>query len=360
MPALTLREALTESEERTQLSTYAVLHREGPLTCSRPVGRPDVDFFPSLSEQTSPPAFVACVDHGELWADELKSVIVVRGGAVLADISPGYYEDVSDEWIRSVAASEPRHFFGALAPVTLRPNWSSSYYHWMFEALPRLRLLKESAWPVDAFAIHDATEPFHDETLDAMEIGGERLLRLQSAARIESERLIVTPVLPATAPQWVCEFLRDTFLPVDPVRRCERIYVSRERAMRGRRVENEVEVIDALRGKGFVATDLAGLSVRQQAELFAGAQCVIAPHGGALTNLVFCTPGATVIELFAPTYLHPLYWMISNRQSLKYHYFVGLGETASVWDEWSRTGGLDSLWIDVAGLIAFMEEIGIG
>jgi hypothetical protein len=356
---LTLREALADSEERAQVKAYAVLRGREVLRSSPPLGRPAVNFFPSLAEVTSPAAFVASVTEGELWADELNSALVGPGGAVLKDVSPGYEAGVTDDWTRGVAGLEPVRFSGALAPVTLRPWWAMSYYHWMFEALPRLHLLQESGWAVDAFALHEATEPFHQETLDAMGIGGYRLLRLESAACIKADTLLVTPVLPTTAPQWVCGFLRHTFLPANTGHGRERIYVSREGARRGRRVENETEVVRALEGRGFVAVRLEGMSVRSQAELFANAQCVISPHGGALTNLVFCRAGTTVIELFAPTYLHPLYWMISNRRGLTYHYFVGSGQTRSVWDEWSTTGGLDSVAIDPAGLLAFMSEIGI-
>jgi capsular polysaccharide biosynthesis protein len=356
---LTLREVLTDPEGRDQVSAYAVLRREEVLRSSPPVGRPAVDFFPSLTEVKSPAAFVACVRECELWADELNSALIGPGGALLRDVSPGYEAGVGDDWTRGMPRIEPECFAGALAPVTLRPWWATSYYHWMFEALPRLHLLQESGWVLDAFALHEATEPFHHESLDALGIGGDRLLRLESPVRIKADTLLVTPVLPTRAPQWVCAFLRDAFLPANPGHGRERIYVSREGARRGRRVENETEVVRALEERGFVAVGLEGMSVRSQAELFANAQCVISPHGGALTNLVFCTAGTTVIELFAPTYLHPLYWMISNRRGLKYHYFVGSGQTAPVWDEWSTTGGLDSVSIDLAGLLAFMSEIGI-
>jgi capsular polysaccharide biosynthesis protein len=91
-------------------------------------------------------------------------------------------------------------------------------------------------------------------------------------------------------PEWVSRFLRDSFLPlIKPehlVQRAPRLYVSRAGAM-WRSVINEQEVMARLSPLGFVKTTLEGLSVLQQVALFAQAECVIAPHGAALANLVF-------------------------------------------------------------------------
>ena len=43
----------------------------------------------------------------------------------------------------------------------------------------------------------------------------------------------------------------------------------------------------------------------EQVDAFAAAQVVVAPHGAALGNLVFCPPGVRVLELFAPRDVNP-------------------------------------------------------
>jgi len=47
----------------------------------------------------------------------------------------------------------------------------------------------------------------------------------------------------------------------------------------------------------YVSADYARLSPQEQARLFHDADVVIAPHGGALANLIFCRPGTRIIEL---------------------------------------------------------------
>jgi capsular polysaccharide biosynthesis protein len=65
------------------------------------------------------------------------------------------------------------------------------------------------------------------------------------------------------------------------------------------------------------------MSVAEQAACLAAAKVVVAPHGAGLTNLVFCTPGTKVIEIFSPAYVPYCYWMISNLCGLEHYYLIG-------------------------------------
>ena len=72
--------------------------------------------------------------------------------------------------------------------------------------------------------------------------------------------------------------------------------------------------------------DPGRLTVREQIDTFAAAQVVVAPHGAALTNLAFASPGVRVLELFAPDYLNPGYWsIVSNLPDTRYRYLLGRG-----------------------------------
>jgi hypothetical protein len=73
----------------------------------------------------------------------------------------------------------------------------------------------------------------------------------------------------------------------------------------------------------FEVINLELLSVKQQGELLSQAEMVISPHGSGLSNLVFCQPKTKVIEIFAPNYVYPCYWLVSNLVNLNYHYLIG-------------------------------------
>ena len=54
----------------------------------------------------------------------------------------------------------------------------------------------------------------------------------------------------------------------------------------------------------------ARIPVAEQIRMFAEAESIVGPHGAALTNLLFASPGASVIELFAPDYVEGSYWKL--------------------------------------------------
>jgi capsular polysaccharide biosynthesis protein len=46
-------------------------------------------------------------------------------------------------------------------------------------------------------------------------------------------------------------------------------------------------------------------------------------HGAALTNLLFCEPGARIIELFPSDRIKSVYLALASRLDLDYHPIIG-------------------------------------
>jgi capsular polysaccharide biosynthesis protein len=78
--------------------------------------------------------------------------------------------------------------------------------------------------------------------------------------------------------------------------------------------------------RGFEAYECEGKGVAEQARLFHSAEAIVAAHGAALTNLVFCKPGTTVLELFSPKYVNPCYRDTCVAANLRYAAVIGNGE----------------------------------
>ncbi|MGA2597455.1 MAG: glycosyltransferase family 61 protein, partial [Bryobacteraceae bacterium] len=66
----------------------------------------------------------------------------------------------------------------------------------------------------------------------------------------------------------------------------------------------------------FETVYLEGMSMLDQILLFQSAEFIISPHGAGLANLLFCEPGAKVIELMPYAELRPFFWMISAKLDL--------------------------------------------
>lgn len=205
------------------------------------------------------------------------------------------------------------------------------YFHWMFDVLPRIKLLQSGGLEIadiDYFLINSRKFlPFHKETLDALGIPETKRLENYNYPHIKAEKLIVPsfPGSPAWMPKWSCDFLRNVFIERQAIKEPEKIeyiYISRG-SVTSRRILNEDEVINVLNKFGFKSVTLETMSVAEQASLMASAKVVIAPHGSGLTNLVFCSPGTKVIEIFSPNYVYPCYWLVSNLVNLEYFYLLG-------------------------------------
>lgn len=117
-------------------------------------------------------------------------------------------------------------------------------------------------------------------------------------------------------------YLRHYEIKVAPAGPGKRIYISREGAAI-RRVTNEPDLLAMLSRYGFESIEPGSIPFSRQAELFQSADIVVAPHGAALANLMFCRPGARILEFFPADYIDDCYLRISKAMELDYHYLFG-------------------------------------
>jgi capsular polysaccharide biosynthesis protein len=157
-------------------------------------------------------------------------------------------------------------------------------------------------------------------------------------------------------PPWVVRFLRSRLLDASFARVTDRaIYVSRGSRRNNRRVLNQDAVMSLLTTRGFVVVDPDALTVAEQIRTFAEASVVVAPHGAALANLVFASPGATVIELFPAGVVVPDYWKLaSGVPGLEYRYLAGRGATKPRTRNQMLVSDID---VDIDMLSAMLDEI---
>src|SRR5205823_4103252 len=129
------------------------------------------------------------------------------------------------------------------------------------------------------------------------------------------------------------------------------------RGVSARQVLNEDDVLAVVESAGFEALFLEGRAVREQAALFAGADVVVAPHGAALANLVFCRPGTAVVELMGTNTASTWYARLSWRRRLNYRMVMG-SEPAPPgrWWTWQR---LADTIVDVRGLRNCLDQLGL-
>jgi hypothetical protein len=101
-----------------------------------------------------------------------------------------------------------------------------------------------------------------------------------------------------------------------------KIYITRKNE-RARRISNEYTLIQMLKKYGFIVIDPGELSYREQVSLFTYADVIVAPHGAALTNIVWCKKNVQIIELNSDIDIRWHFAKISFELQFKYKLILG-------------------------------------
>jgi capsular polysaccharide biosynthesis protein len=325
-----------------RLPGVELLPREPPAERLRvlPPGAEVSRDFSLAQRVVFPATYVALIKGGRVVGSE--GAVLGPDGTLFADVAnrSNFKDPIAHPVLRRLALPPIQEVSGRVAVLTTA--YASFYYHWMVDVLPRFRVLGEMLQAADPILI-PSSAPFQAESLARLGISSDRIIRPTRRSHLRADELVV-PSLPSTLSQVRPEsirYVRDLFGVPDAVGAPSggrRLWVSRSRASR-RRVVNEAEVLERLTPLGFESVDPDGLTVESQARTFAEAEVVVGPHGGGLTNVLFCAPGTRVIELFSPDHIPVVYWSLAEGAGLSYEFVLGRPQ--------SRRGRPRSQWADI-------------
>jgi hypothetical protein len=193
------------------------------------------------------------------------------------------------------------------------------YSHWLFDVWPKFHLAREMGLKWDKAIVNSAAPAFAQEGLAALDIDPERVTGANRPGGVEVEarwlwRIHETRELLYT-PAWVIEAVRAGFLRQGPARG-RKLYLSRSGARR-RRVIEEDRLVEALVERGFEVVRPETLTLAETAQVMSEAEVVVAPHGAALANLVFCRPPCRVVEFFG-WHVSKEFWLLAHQMGLDY------------------------------------------
>lgn len=179
-----------------------------------------------------------------------------------------------------------------------------NYFHWMIE------FATKATWFLKQFGHHTLVTPtslpnFVKSSFDMLIGEQPDLLQISRPTRFKKLYFIEnlahsnTRLSPLVRDfYWSMRHRYTEGLPAVPPSR--KLIVSRDDAAT-RRVLNE-DLLKEAAGHGFQLIRSAGMSVREQAALFADASVIIGAHGANLTNMVFSPVGTKVIEIVPSTF----------------------------------------------------------
>jgi hypothetical protein len=314
-----------------------------------------------------PGDFIIGIPGGRVYSYDAANMAVISNANNLV-------EQVSFQWSNdTVISAEHNILFREnifLTPTQYKGNVFSMlagggainyYYHWLFDAMPKLGLLKKLGLfdQIDYFLVPNYVDKYQKEYLDYFGIPASKVINAELEKHIEADKLYVASYVRVDDhhPKWTLDFLYNSLIKSpEKHRRDKRIYIPRGDAAANRKVINEPELIVMLKKYDFEIHHQSELSVVDQAKLFNSASVVVGAHGAGLSNLVFCEPGTKVLEFFPDQYVRHLFYDICNKRGLKYDYLLcsseGTATNASDGQKISLTANVDMIEEKLKALLA--------
>jgi capsular polysaccharide biosynthesis protein len=262
------------------------------------------------------------------------AVFMPNGSLLYESVFPWQVENMTQQFGSAIRLSEGHvsAAFDASHPVThvetaflAREGGEVGYFHFINSILPRIALLHRigSSQPLPVYA--SRRERFADEMLSMLGQPTEPL----PPGWIKAKRLFFpSPFILEgdhfTRPRYGSTLLKELLNPLlgKPVAPRRKLYLSRDDAV-VRRVTNQAELDGVLASYGFESVCAAGMTMRDQIDLFRSCSWLVSAHGAGLSNMVFMPPGSVITEMVSPARLWPTFRTLAARHGHVYHAVIG-------------------------------------
>lgn len=217
--------------------------------------------------------------------------------------------------------------------IFLLGRWPGNWWHLTFEILSRLQYCDELEsyrdWPiiVDEVVLSDAS---NKKLLEKMNIRNREVISIEKGqlALVEQLLYVSCPVV-ETLDSMKYPHLSSVRDNIAYIRKCvvgeqkkeiiadKRYFVVRRK---NDRLINESELEKIFQENGFEVVCMEGLSFEEEVNVFSTAKCLVSTLGGAMTNMIYCTPGAKVVCIYPTECISPVefYQNIANSIGVKF------------------------------------------
>lgn len=133
----------------------------------------------------------------------------------------------------------------------------------------------------------------------------------------------------------------------------QKLFLSRK-SNYSQRLSNETQVAALFQSYGFKVIYPEELSLKEQVELFARASIVVGTTGAALTNIIYCPPGTTLVSIIPREYNFNVYSTIAYNMGLRALYL-----DAKILKRGRKISG-DTFELDLDDCERFLKDISTG
>ncbi len=205
-------------------------------------------------------------------------------------------------------------------------DWSANYFHWMTETLPSLVALDGVKDKTTIPVLLVSSSIRHKHINETLQLLGYPLYYYDIHKTIKISKLhsIKIPVVGSYNEPFLLN-MRNAFFHklnlMEQIKPFRKIYISRRKATR-RKIVNQDDLSILLSSYDFETVFLEDYTIEHQIKLLYETQCVIAPHGAGLTNILFMQPETKVIELKAHNNDYWCFFSMARLAKLHYSYLL--------------------------------------
>lgn len=290
------------------------------------------------------------IEHFPLFVVDMSDALVYKGADFVVDTShPGgalLYNSTIDsiihftDWLQMHDRREPKEAFLLKGSTLLiGGTWEENFAHFVSEVMGRCSTFERFGYAfsdVDTILVSQNISETRWDWFRSVGIADK--VKVAPDCFLLCERLLLPSLSPTGVPLETIEYLRKKIAPSCNGK--NRIFVSRGNKKNGRNLSNEAVFFDRLlKPVGFERVTMDGMTVKEQADIFFSATHIIAPHGAALSNLIFANAHAKVLEIFGKSYVNPCMFQIANQLHVK-HYHI-------ICEELNDRGTLSDFYVDM-------------
>jgi len=276
------------------------------------------------------------IKNGRVYNDTVENVAIIHQNQILDKIS---YQQQNGKLCKAnlsviLSKGTPRikkKINSNLFILSQGASGNENYFHWMFDIIPKLRILNEVYKLEEVnFFYFSKLKPWQKDILDIMGLNNIKILNSNIYRHVQAKEIIAVDhpwyekgyILEEVnnIPRWIVDWLREIFLPKSEYFDSnEKIFIDRsESKFKHCQIVNNLEVSSFLESKGFTKYKVGQLPFKKQISLFKNAKIIVGAHGAAFANLVFCRPNTKVIEIKPKDHLNYISRKISEINSLNY------------------------------------------
>ncbi|MBM3590962.1 MAG: glycosyltransferase family 61 protein, partial [Alphaproteobacteria bacterium] len=198
----------------------------------------------------------------------------------------------------------------------IHASYKDVYYHWIYDILPQLKILESNSY--SKIIMSPFTYNFQRDSLQLF-CNIKNVYSENYTYNIDKLFLPFQTTRLLMPKNFVFDFLNQNmkFTKSDVK---NKIYITRDKKFK-RSILNEKELIQILQSRGYLIYSLEDISFSNQVDIFKNASVIISAHGSGLTNIVFCEPGTSILEIYGPGCGERCFARISNHAMLKYSAF---------------------------------------